>query len=111
MLPGFSATNVSDLPQEALTDKIVRWTLKAPTAEDPSAIYRYKMDEGADAGNDPHFEWEHLVVEAGVFNDGEWLWPAGSVISGRPGSVHYPSSKEGCTFLAFHPNGLGVPSP
>ncbi|MFF1733754.1 hypothetical protein [Streptomyces sp. NPDC058247] len=110
MLAGFTVANVSDLPQEALTDKIVRWTLKAGTPEDPSVIHRYQMAPGASAGEDPHFEVEHLLIEAGLFNDGERLWPAGSVISGAPGSVHYPSSAEGCTFLAFHPNGLGEPT-
>ncbi|MFD0509353.1 hypothetical protein ACFQ0G_53605 [Streptomyces chiangmaiensis] len=79
----------------ALSDLITVKTIKEATREDPSVIQEYVMAPGANAGEDPHPRWEHLVVLEGVFHDGEQAWPAGSVISGKPGSVHYPSSLGG----------------
>ncbi|GAA3808133.1 cupin domain-containing protein [Streptomyces chiangmaiensis] len=107
MLPGFSVTSTEDVKTIALSDLITVKTIKEATREDPSVIQEYVMAPGANAGEDPHPRWEHLVVLEGVFHDGEQAWPAGSVISGKPGSVHYPSSLGGCRFFAFFPNGMG----
>jgi len=107
MLRGFSVTSIQDVPATAATELIAVKTIKEATPDDPSVIQEYVMAPGADAGEDPHPRWEHLIIMEGTFHDGAQTWPAGSVISGGPGSVHYPSSAAGCRFLAFFPNGMG----
>ncbi|MEV8544481.1 cupin domain-containing protein [Streptomyces sp. NPDC051572] len=106
-LPGFTVTSIDDVPAMAVTSLITVKTIKEPTPDDPSVIQWYRMAPNATAGEDLHHECEHLYILEGEFHDGDRAWPAGSRISGKRGSVHYPSSKLGCTFLAFFPNGLG----
>jgi hypothetical protein len=107
MSPGFTITSMQDAPASTLTPLITVQTVKEATPEDPSVIQRYVMAPGATAGRDLHLEVEHLIILDGVFNDGYQDVPADSVISGEPGSEHYPSSTLGCTFLAIFPKGLG----
>jgi hypothetical protein len=107
MLPGFSVTSAHDVPATALNAFITVKTIKDAAPEDPSVIQEYVMAPGANAGEDLHHRWEHLVILDGEFHDGHTAWPKGSVISGKPGSVHYPSSVAGCRFLAFFPHGIG----
>jgi hypothetical protein len=57
-------------------------------------------------GRDEHRRPETLIIEDGVFGDGEREHEAGSVITGAPGSAHHPQSKAGCTVPAIHPEGL-----
>ncbi|MFF1678387.1 cupin domain-containing protein [Streptomyces sp. NPDC058256] len=95
------------LPTTAVTGLITVKTIKNAAPGDPSVIQEYVMAPKASAGEDSHLGWEHLIILEGEFHDGDQAWPAGSVISGKPGSVHYPSSTVGCKFLAFFPNGLG----
>ncbi|WP_328373520.1 cupin domain-containing protein (plasmid) [Streptomyces sp. NBC_00445] len=108
MLPGFSVTSAHDVQATTLNGGLITVkTIKEATPQDPSVIQEYFMAPGADAGEDPHHEVEILYILEGDFHDGEQVWPAGSVISGQPGSVHYPSSASGCRFLAVFPNGMG----
>jgi len=48
---------------------------------------------------------EEVFVLEGVFNDGVWDYPAGSLIHNPAGSSHIPQSKTGCRLLVLLPQG------
>jgi ChrR Cupin-like domain len=48
---------------------------------------------------------EEVYVVAGVFNDGERDYPAGTFIHNPKGSSHVPQSTQGCTLFVFYPEG------
>lgn len=105
MPAGFIVTSLQDTPPLQVNDGITARVVKPGTAEDPSVVMELTFAPGASYGEDAHQRPEILVVTDGVFGDGEAEYGKGSVIVGRPGTVHFPQSKDGCTVLAFHPAG------
>nr|WP_280442872.1 cupin domain-containing protein [Nocardia brasiliensis] len=66
-----------------------------------------EMDPGACwEGIDVHEPGpEEVYVVAGVFNDGDRDYPAGSFIHAPAGSSHIPQTTTGCTLFVFYPEG------
>ncbi|POX42781.1 anti-sigma factor [Streptomyces sp. Ru73] len=48
---------------------------------------------------------EEVFVVAGIFNDGQRDFPAGSFIHAPAGSSHVPQTTTGCTLFVFYPEG------
>ena len=63
-----------------------------------------QFDPGYQSQPAPPHEWgEYVYILEGTFVDHNQASPAGTYIHNRPGSVHQPSSPDGCTFLVFVP--------
>lgn len=62
-----------------------------------------KFEPGARYHTHKHPGGEEYYVIEGVLQDLGQDWPAGSYIWHPPGSVHRPSSKEGCVVLVILP--------
>ncbi|MEV4430919.1 hypothetical protein ACN9M0_00505 [Streptomyces sp. R-07] len=45
---------------------------------------------------------------ASAFTDGERVHPAGTLITAKEGSAHWPQSKTGCRVVVLYPDGAGT---
>jgi len=63
---------------------------------------------GADYAAHEHPGGEEYYVLEGTLRDGGRDWPAGSYVWHPPGSVHRPSSREGCVVFVHLPAAVVV---
>jgi quercetin dioxygenase-like cupin family protein len=62
-----------------------------------------KFEPGAEYDLHRHPEGEEYFVVEGSLEDGGRTWGAGSYVFHPPGSVHQPTSKEGCVIFISLP--------
>ena len=86
----------------------VRWKkLYYDGATGQSAVL-LKFEPGAAYGAHLHPEGEEYLVLEGSLEDGGETWGAGSYVHHPPGSVHRPSSREGCTLFVRLPKPIEI---
>lgn len=102
--------DASALPWRPTPYEGVQWKKLAfdtrPVAEGGGAsAVLLKLAPGASYGTHRHPRGEQYYVIEGSLEDGGQTWSAGSYVQHAPGSVHRPSSREGCVLFVT----LGAP--
>lgn len=105
MLAGFEVTRTDDIPQQPVAEGIALTMLREGTGNSDLSAMVIEFAPGAEFGMETHEKPEVLYVLEGEFHDGEAAHPAGTLITAKEGSVHWPASKTGCRVLVLYPNG------
>ncbi len=96
-------TNAHDLPWRDSPHAGVEWKkLDFDPATGRSAVL-LRFAPGASYGAHRHPAGETYYVLDGALEDGGRTWGRGAFVQHPPGSVHKPSSREGCLLLVLLP--------
>ncbi|GAA3399281.1 cupin domain-containing protein [Streptomyces roseoviridis] len=104
MLTGFDVTRADQASRRRVKDGIAVTMLREGPQDELSAMI-IDFEPGAVFGEELHATPEILFVLEGEFHDGEQVHPAGTLITARSGSVHWPQSETGCRVLVLYPDG------
>ncbi len=81
----------------------VMWKKLRFDSESGESAVLLRFEPGARYGAHRHPLGEQYLVLEGVLEDGAGRWGAGSFVRHPPGSLHTPSSKEGCLVFVVLP--------
>ncbi|MEU7028853.1 cupin domain-containing protein [Streptomyces sp. NPDC046275] len=104
MLTGFDVTHADQASRRQVKDGIAVTMLREGDHDELAAML-IDFEPGAVFGEELHATPEILFVLEGTFHDGQQAHPAGTLITARSGSVHWPQSVTGCRVLVLYPDG------
>jgi len=81
----------------------VQWKKLAYDAETGRSAVLLRFEPGASYATHRHPEGEEYLVLEGSLEDGGKSYGAGTYVRHAPGSVHRPSSREGCLLFVSLP--------
>ena len=93
--------DTSGLPWRPTEHRGVRWRKLWFDPERGRSAVLLRFEPGAAYAPHRHPAGEEYFVLEGTLEDGGGSWGAGTYVRHPPGSVHSPSSREGCLLLVW----------
>lgn len=106
--PESVVVRADDLPWRDAPYDGVRWKKLAFDPATGKSAVLLRFDPGASYGEHVHPGGEEYWVLEGSLEDGGRTYGAGTYVRHPPGSVHRPSSREGCVLFVSLPEPIEV---